>query len=637
MMMRLKKIASNRRAFVRGAVAVALLIAVWMPRPAAAQDGGTQSVYSSLGVGSRAIGLGSAFMSLANDASSLYWNPAALRNVQDKQLMVMYMPLYSDADATYTYLGAVYPTLSAGAWGIGLSRVSSEFDGYDENSSPTGTQDYSDTQILLGYAFERHDSFLLGALSTGVNFKIANQQIGGQSATAPGVDLGFGYRPNFAKKVSFGLNFQDIVGPSYKLNVEDDTVPMTILTGLGFTQVLKNGSAFRIMVQADFPQEADANFHAGVEYAFARYASLRVGLDDSEITFGLGVNVKGFGLDYAYLDQGEVGNSGPVTFTANWGNTLYEQRQIIAREQEIRDQELIQSAFADRVQEHRDLAKESEKTGNLPLAIDEWKIVLEYVPGDTEATNQIAALTQSLIDDQARSARNVQQQAIISTHFSEGLQFYQQNDYVRARGQWQAILAIDSTHAEAIDYLERTQDKIDEQLTTHMRQARQLESQGRLTQAVGEWNNVQLLDPGNAEAAVSIERIRHQIEDQSRNLQEASTQLKVVGLYNDALQNFNQGNYQAAMAQLQELLKLQPSHEEAQTLLTLTKRKLTPLTKDEENAIRNLYLKGMQFFSKDQYKEAIAEWEKILEIDPTNESVKRNIEEAKERLKELER
>jgi cytochrome c-type biogenesis protein CcmH/NrfG len=44
----------------------------------------------------------------------------------------------------------------------------------------------------------------------------------------------------------------------------------------------------------------------------------------------------------------------------------------------------------------------------------------------------------------------------------------------------------------------------------------------------------------------------------------------------------------------------------------------------------------MQFFAKDQYAEAIAEWEKILEIDPTNESVQRNIEEARQRLRQLE-
>jgi tetratricopeptide (TPR) repeat protein len=619
-----------------GRVVLGALVSVLLvPAVSFAQDGGTQSVFST-GVGSRAIGLGGAFVGIADDASSLYWNPAALRNVQDIQFMGMYMPLYGDfADATYTFLGAVYPTLGAGSWGIGFLRVSSEFEGFTATSVPTGTQDYSETQVLLGYAFERNDPFLLGSLSTGINFKIANQSIAGRSGTSPGIDLGFDYNPDFARSLGIGINLQDLVGPSYKLNQEDDEVPMTILAGLGYTRVLKNGSAFRVMVQADFPQEADVTFHGGVEYAFARYASLRIGLDDSDLTFGLGVNVRGFGLDYAFLNRDTAGSTQPVTFSAHWGNTLYEQRQIIARRQAERDQELIQQAFTERIQTHRNKATESELAGNLPLALDEWKIVLEFVPGDAEATDRIEQLTQELVDEQARATRDAEKQAIISTHFSQGLVFYQGNDYVRSRERWRAILAIDSTHAEAGDYMQRTQEKIDEQLATRIRQARRLESRGRLTQAIGEWNNVQVLAPDNAEAQTAINRIRRKIENQSRDLQETATKLRIVNLYNTALQDFNQGSYQAAMNGLEDLLRLEPSHEEARTLLTMTKRKMTPLTPEEEESIRRFYLRGMQYFAKDQYREAIAEWEKILEIDPTNESVKRNIEEARERLKQL--
>jgi tetratricopeptide (TPR) repeat protein len=229
----------------------------------------------------------------------------------------------------------------------------------------------------------------------------------------------------------------------------------------------------------------------------------------------------------------------------------------------------------------------------------------------------------------------LEKQTIINTHFSQGLRLYQENDYVGSREQWRAILAVDSTHAEAGDYLKRTQDKIAEQLTGSIRRARQLEGRGRLTQAVSEWNNVQVLDPDNAEAQRSIDRIRRKIESQSQDLEEAATRLRVVNLYDTALQDFNQGDYQRAMDGLTELLRLQPGHEEARRLQAMTKRKMTPLTEEEEAAIRRFYLRGMQFFSKDQYREAIAEWEKILEIDPTNESVRRNIEEAKQRLEEL--
>jgi cytochrome c-type biogenesis protein CcmH/NrfG len=43
----------------------------------------------------------------------------------------------------------------------------------------------------------------------------------------------------------------------------------------------------------------------------------------------------------------------------------------------------------------------------------------------------------------------------------------------------------------------------------------------------------------------------------------------------------------------------------------------------------------MQHFSKDEYAKAIAQWEKILEIDPTNASVQRSIDEARERLRNV--
>jgi cytochrome c-type biogenesis protein CcmH/NrfG len=198
------------------------------------------------------------------------------------------------------------------------------------------------------------------------------------------------------------------------------------------------------------------------------------------------------------------------------------------------------------------------------------------------------------------------------------------------------VLAIDSTHAEAADYLARTQTEIDRILSQHARRAAQLEGSGRLTEAISEWNNVESLDPGNRQARAAVDRIRRRIEEQSQNLEQASRKLEIVNLYDDALQAFNQGEYEKAIAGLDRLLAFEPGHEEARNLRAMAKRKITPLTKQEEEEVRRLFLRGMQHFAKDEYAKAIEQWQRILEIDPTNESVKRNIEEAKERLKQLE-
>ncbi len=615
-----------------------LLVAAVQAPPAIASDGdgGTRSVFS-LGGGSRAISLGRAFVSIADDATAVYWNPAALRNVQSKQIMGMYMPVFGDfTGADYTFFAAAYPTLNAGVLGFGFMRLGTTFDIYDASSRPGGEGDYSESQFIFAYAFERHSKWLLGSLATGVSFKIATQNITPYSSTSPGIDLGFRLIPDLARSLSLGVNFQDISGPRHRLFLETDQTYRTVMAGLGYTKVFTGGSALRLNVQMDMPEKADMELHVGAEYALSKYLAFRIGLDQNDFTFGLGVNVRGFGLDYAMLSKGGPGSSHPVSFTAYFGKTLYEQQTILAEERSREEEALIRQVFANRVQARRDQAKRHEAEGNYPQALDEWKIVIEYMPGDPEADSHIRDIQAELVRAQAVSNRDIGKQATISAHFTRGLAMYQENDYIRARGEWQAILDIDSTHTEARSYLVRTQEKIDDQIAAHLSRAVSLEAANRLTEAVSEWNHIQALDPGNRQADLAVRRMQQKIETQTQDLEAASERLRIMDLYRRALNSYNEGKYQEAIRDLEEILSKQSTHEEAKTLLARAQRRITPLTSEEEAEIRRIYLRGMQHFSKDRYAEAIAEWEKILRIDPNNESVQRNIEEARERLNQLE-
>jgi tetratricopeptide (TPR) repeat protein len=628
----------ERRRWCYAVLFVGLIISLPIGTAVAADsgDGGTRSIFS-LGAGSRAISLGRAFVSVADDASAVFWNPATLRNVQSKQIMFMYMPVFGDfTGGNYTFFSAVYPTLNAGAFGLGFMRTGTTFDGYDAFSRPTGEGDYSESQVIISYAVERHSRYLLGSLATGMSFKIANQKVSPYSSTSPGVDLGFRLIPDAAKSIAIGINFQDLSGPRHKLFQETDRTYRTVLAGVGYTRVLDSGGAIRVNVQVDLPEQADREFHMGAEYAHSSYLSFRLGLDGGNISFGLGVNVTGFGLDYAMLSRDEAGSSHPISFTTNFGKTLYEQRTILEERRRREDEITINRAFASRVQTHRQNALNHEAEGELPLALDQWKIVLEYMPGDTEAQSHVANVQQQMIREQEAVNRDREKQAVISAHYSQGLELYQENDYIRARDEWRTILSIDPEHEEAQQYLTRTQEKIDEIIAGHLRRASTLEDQNRLTEAIGEWTNVQALAPDDERADTAIRRIQRKIEGQSQDLRTKSQRLQIVNLYGDALSAYNEGRYETAISNLEEILRLEPSHQEAKTLLARAKRKTTPLTEEEEATIRRLYLNGMQFFAKDQYAEAIAEWEKILSIDPANESVRKNIEEAQERMKQLE-
>jgi tetratricopeptide (TPR) repeat protein len=591
----------------------------------------------SYGAGSRALAVGRAFVTNADDASAPYWNPAALKNVQQMQFMAMYMPLnlFGELGATYTYFGFVYPTLSAGSFGLGYTRVGTTFDSYDAESRPTGEGNYNESQLLFSYAAQRHVHYLFGTLAAGASFKINREVVDPFSGTAPGMDFGLHYTPDAWPDFAFGLNLQDVVGGQYHLDQTDDTIDRTIMAGLGYTRHFDNGSALRLMLQYDSPQRADAKLHMGAEYMFTKYISLRAGYDDGTPTFGLGVGYSDYGLDYAFFSKNAAGSTQSFSFNAKFGSTLDERRTAIEETRAQEEKDLIKRTFETRVAAQRTKAKQQEAAGDWSGALNSWQIVLEYLPDDAEATAAAAAAREKVLAQQAAQVRDVENQAVVRTRFANGLDRFNEKNWLAAREEWKAILAVDPEHEGARDYLAQTQKQIDDQVAIHVARANQLERDNRLTEAIGEWNNVQQYNPDDPRAKEAITRIRGRIESMSQDYSVTQRKLRIVTLYNDALQMYNDGKYQDAMKNLNELLQLQPDHADAKKLQALAKRRSTPLTDQEKTKIRELYLSGMQSFSKDEYAKAISEWEKILEIDPTNASVQRSIDEAKERLRKV--
>src|SRR6187397_1134040 len=389
------------------------------------------------------------------------------------------------------------------------------------------------------------------------------------------------------------------------------------------------------MLQYDMPERADSKFHMGAEYMFTKYISLRAGFDDGTPTFGLGVGVSDYGLDYAFFSKDAAGSTQSFSFNARFGSTLDERRAAIEAEQAKQEQELIKRTFEARVAAQRTKAKQQEASGDWSGALNSWQNVLDYLPDDPEATTASAHAREQVLAQQAAQVRDVENQAVVRTRFANGLDRFNEKNWLAAREEWKAILAVDPQHQGASDYLAQTQKQIDEQVAIHMARASQLERDNRLTEAIGEWNNVQQYNPDDAQAKAAITRLRARIESMSQDYSATQRKLRIVTLYNDALQMYNDGKYQDAMKNLSELLQLQPDHADARKLQSLAKRRSTPLTDQEKSRIRELYLSGMQYFSKDEYAKAISVWEKILEIDPTNTSVQRSIDEAKERLRKV--
>ena len=601
--------------------------------PAAAQEGtgGTRSVFS-IGAGSRGIAMGGAFSAIGDDASAIYYNPAALRLNRYPGVVLNHMQLFSGfSDAGYDFLGLVYPTISGGSIGLGIMSVGTgSIRGFDEFSRETGDLTYRESQMMLGYAFNLPWRYV-GEVTAGSSVKVLSQRVGEFSDAGTGLDVGLLYKPKYVRNLTVGCNLQDIVGAETKLVTVSDKVPRTIMVGAGYTYPFKNGSALSLALQMNAPQHDTKELRFGAEYLY-RMLSVRVGFDGDKITAGLGVAWRGYSVDYGNFSRAEAGSSNSISVSARIGESIEE--KVAAREKLrlLEEDRRITQIFSKRIAAHVSDAQRYRGEGDLGKSIDELKAALEYDPTNAGVADTLAVVQRTILREEAARSQNAEKAALISQHFKLGLDYYSKDDYVLSRAEWKSVLDLDPENAQAREYLGKTEGKLRSLAEQHRLQALDHEQKGLLAAALGEWNIVRTLDPESAEAKAAADRINAHLNSMSKDYTETNKKLKIIELFDGAVKTFGDGRYDETAKQLGELLRIDPTHQEARTLLVRAQRRMTPLTGKEKEQVRALYIEGMKFFTQNDYASAIERWKKILDIDPDNESVAKNIEEAQKRL-----
>jgi len=603
---------------------------------AGSRSGGTRSVFS-IGAGSRAIALGGAFVAVGDDPSVLFYNPAGLRNNRVPRVMINHIQLFSGfSDASYDFAGVVYPTLSSGSIGLAFMTVGTGgIRGFDEFSRETGELSYRESQGILSYAVNLPWVYA-GRVSIGASVKILHQRVGDFSDTGTGLDIGFLYSPPIMNGLVFGCNLQDIVGAETKLVSVSERVDRTLMFGVGYRYLFKNGSTLTLSGQMNVPERDEREVRFGAEFNLKGLFGIRIGYDSEQVTAGVGFALRGFQLDYGFFSREDAGSSHPITLSASFGSSLDERLRIAEERRKKALEEYVRNVVTRKVSEHINKANAYRKDGDLEKALDELKIVLEYDPSNDVAQELIGEVRKEILAKQEELTRNREKALLINQHFKLGLKYYSNNDYILARAEWRHVLELDPANEKAKEYLAKTEEKLNEQISIHRLKAKELERKGMLTAALSEWNLVRMIDPENAEAVEATKRIDSKLEKLRKQYQATSTKLKSVELFESALKLYSSGDFKGAIDKLKELLKINPGHEEAKKLLARAQRKITPLAPEEKKRIKELYISGMKEFTQDNYRKAIEYWKRILDIDPDNESVRDNIEEAMQRLKKME-
>jgi hypothetical protein len=302
-----------------------------------------------IGAGVRALGLGGAVASIADDPSAIFWNPAGISQIRSTEIELMHAFLYDDL-AYYDNASICQPLPNEVTIGLNWTRLTIpdipifmedyliEHPNAAERSSRLewnlpGIADSSFTSYddLFQFSFSKHVGTNIDFgwaffkvpvdLYFGGNIKYIKRQILDNLGNGAGFDLAFMSDTKFSElvdvswlgDVNFGVNLQNIGGTTITWDTESqnqDEILFNTKLGLSLHQPI-DIYHLNLILAYDHDYVYEGEDHYGMELQYKRLLSIRAGYYSSEYATGLSIQVYDFMLDYAFVTN-TLGNTNRV-------------------------------------------------------------------------------------------------------------------------------------------------------------------------------------------------------------------------------------------------------------------------------------------------------------------------------------
>ena len=282
----------NRYRKIWTAAVLALVLSA-VPAMAQEDNGGAPGSWLSDYVTARSLGMGGAFVAVADEASAVAWNPAGLALLVPNELRFETARLFEDTSVNA--FNFAVPGNRLPSFGLSVISLSSgDFQRTNELNDDLGTFKESETAYFFSMAKNLNTRFAVGT-----NVKLVRQNVEEFSATGFGLDLGAIYAVTPSVKVA--VSAMNLGGPNLTLRDTKETFPVEFRAG--FSAVVLNGRGLLTaeMDQADGP---GMRFRGGSEYWVQPMIGLRVGMNDQEPAGGLSYRFSGkYQFDYGVQDH----------------------------------------------------------------------------------------------------------------------------------------------------------------------------------------------------------------------------------------------------------------------------------------------------------------------------------------------
>ena len=326
---------------------------------ALAEEGSHAAEFLSYGVGARALGMGSSFASIADDATAVYWNPAGLVQIPKRAFATMYSDSFGAAQGgflskglvEYNFVSYVQQIEGIGSMGISWIRLGVDDiphttfvdvngngrlgDFHDKDGDgvkdpgelyidrPKVAEYFSnvDNALLISYARQIHPNFSIGG-----NLKLLKQSLFESNGNGFGMDLGLMFEP--LDGLHIGTVLADATGTQIRWNTPDKPVftrDRRFRFGISYRILFPviGKATFGVDLETDrkdlqTDRGAERIFRFGGEYWLFNVVALRIGAEGTKLAAGAGIRLR-FGetvlfADYAF-NAHDLGNSQRISIS----------------------------------------------------------------------------------------------------------------------------------------------------------------------------------------------------------------------------------------------------------------------------------------------------------------------------------
>ncbi len=277
---------------------------------AQAKVGTTGAQFLELGVSARAMGMAEAFVAVADDISSAYYNPAGLTYLYGRQAAFTYIRMPADINYGFAAMGlpleSVGGVLGFGAYALGSGDIveRTPFDGEEKGTGRVFS--WNDFSLAVSYS-----RYLTDRFSIGITVKYVGEFVHDYSANGWAADVGTLYNTGF-RGFKIGMVITNF-GPDMKFIKNAYPLPINFRFGGSINVIEGVDHLVTFATEGSHPSDNLEKYNSGLEYVFKDRFILRAGgrfnYDVDGFTFGGGLRLPfgeegELGFDYAFQDFG---------------------------------------------------------------------------------------------------------------------------------------------------------------------------------------------------------------------------------------------------------------------------------------------------------------------------------------------